>query len=1171
MKIRFRLSRDFYCRIRNFLFVMKLTILAFFLGLMGLSASTYSQKTKLSLDLENVTISDVFKSIESQSEFVFIYENDALRLDKKVSILVNGTSVDKILSAVLKDTGMKFEIVDKQVVITKSENSDLKPLSSIESNVGTQQAQKKITGTVKDSKGLFLPGVTVVAKGTTAGTITDADGKYKLSVPSDTKTLVFSFVGMKTQEIIIGASSSVNVVLEEITIGMEEVVVVGYGTQKKANLTGAVASVSREVLENKPLPNVGEVLKGVSPNLNVSLSDWGGEPGSRLNFNIRGMGTINGNDSPLILVDGVEMDINNLDPGNIESVSVLKDASASAIYGSRAPYGVILVTTKKGQKNEGVKIQYNNNLIMGTSLGVPHMLNSVTFATAYNQAAINAGSPPTFPAEQVDRMKGWIAGTYKTEYDPLNPPNSIWSGRRVGNANYDWPHILYKNYKFDQRHNVVVSGGNDKNQYYISLGSFDQNGFYSVGYDKYKRYDLLANFSTQATKWLRFDFSTKYSNTHKDYPLGITTVERRYFGNSVFSFGPNTPRYNIDGSSANAILRNIESSGRDKTDNNDLLVTLGAEFEPVKGWKTNVSYNYNITEVNEGVESLPVMVKLGNGGTGNVGKPNSAWEQSFSHSPYKLANVVTSYEKTLGGHYVKVLAGYEQEERLYTSLYGRRENLISVAVPSLSTALGASTLDDTKWDWATQGVFGRINYNYKEKYLLEMSGRENGSSRFQPGRRWGFYPSASAGYQISKEKFWKAIEPVVNRLKIRGSYGSLGNNNVPAYLYISNINIQSETPWIISDTRPAYALTPDPISQSLTWETITTANIGFDAGFLNNRLDVTFDWFNRKTTDMFGPQETLPYTFGAGTPLANNADLSTKGFELILNWKDKIGADFSYHAQISIGDNKTKILKYRNVPGYIDSWYKGKEVGEIWGYVTDKIIQTAGEAMPNQAEIYPNWGPGDMKYKDLNKDGKITQGARTLTDHGDLKVIGNATPRYNVGFAAGFEWKGFDFSMNWTGYLKRDWLPGDYNNTFWGLTYSWANSAVLAGTPVLDYWRPANETNLLGPNTNSYFAKPYFSLETFKNRQPQSKYILNAAYLRLRNLQIGYTVPAKLSRKIAIQKARIFISGGNLATIKSLPKAVDPEQTIPAEDGYNNNGSFYPMAQTFTIGLNLTF
>ncbi len=1156
-KVLFPLGDEMRLKFRK----MRLTLLMIFL--VAASYGNGFTQVTLSLHLNKAKMSDVLKDIEQKTDYIFLYKDNVLNDSKKITVNFDDAKFEEVLKSVCEQSNTDFEVRDRQIIL--KEKADIAVLQ--------QQPQKKeISGTVKDSKGSLIPGVSVIAKGTTVGTITDNNGQFKLSVPADTKILVFSFVGMKMQEIEISGIRSVNVVMEDMPVGMEEVVVVGYGTQKKANLTGSVASISSEALKDKPLPNVGEVLRGVSPNLNITLNSYGGEPGSKLNFNIRGMGSIQGGDSPLILVDGVEMDINNLDPGNIESVSVLKDASASAIYGSRAPYGVILITTKKGKKNEGIKIQYNNNLIMGSPLVLPHFESSVIFATAYNQACANAGSPPQYPAEQVERMKGWIAGTYKTEYDPNNLPSSIWAGRRIGNANYDWPHVLLKDYKFDQRHNVAVSGGSDKTQYYISLGSFDQNGFYNKGYDKYKRYDLLANISTQATPWLRFDLSTKYSNTHTDYPLGITVVERRYFNYSIFGFGPLTPRYNIDGSLANPIERNLESSGRDKTDNNDLLITLGAELEPVKGWKTNFSYNYNITEINEGVESLPVAVHLANGGTGNVGKPNSAWEQSFSHSPYKLANVVTSYEKTLGDHYVKVLAGYEQEEKLYTSLYGRRENLISVGVPSISTALGTTTLNDSKYDWATQGVFGRINYNYKEKYLLEMSARENGSSKFAPGRRWGFFPSASVGYQISREKFWKTIEPVVNRFKLRGSYGSLGNNNVPSYQYISNVNIQNETPWIISDARPSYALTPAIISENLTWETITTANIGFDAGFLNNRLDVTFDWFNRKTTNMFGPQATLPYTLGATTPPSNNADLSTKGFELILNWKDRIGSDFSYNVQLSFGDNKTKILKYRNENGFIDDWYAGKNVGEIWGFVTDKIIQTEGEAMPDQTELWSTWGPGDMKYKDISGDGKITQGNRTLTDHGDLKVIGNSSPRYNVGIAMGCNYKGFDFNMNWTGNLKQDYFPGVYNNTFWGLTDGWEGSVVFKDSPVLDYWRPANETGLLGPNTNSYFPKPYFSSETWKNKGiAQSKYVLNAAYLRLRNIQVGYTLPSELSRKIAIQKARVFVSGGNLLTIKSLPKAMDPEQSIVGEQGYANNGSYYPMARTFTLGLNLTF
>ena len=1149
---------------RKIWMTMKLMTVMFFLAITNLMASeAYSQTTKLTLQLKDATVKEVLSKIEENSEFFFLYNSKLVDVDRKVSMDVNEQKINEILSDLFRETDVFYTVVDRQVVLTNKANQ------SSFANLESQQSQK-VTGKVTNTSGALLPGVTVLVKGSSTGTITDANGNYSLPNISENATLQFSFVGMKAQEVKVGTQTAIDVVLVDETLGLDEVVVVGYGTQKKMNLTGSVAAISSVEIENRPQPSVAGVLRGVSPNLNIQLSGWGGEPGATLNWNIRGLGSISGDDSPLILVDGVEMNINNLDPGNIESVSVLKDASASAIYGSRAPFGVVLITTKRGKKGEAVHVQYNNNIVFSTPLGIAHMENSVIFATAYNQAAANAGSPPVFAAEQVQRMEGWLAGTYTTEYDPANPPNSIWSGRRVGNASYDWPHEYMKDLKIDQKHNISISGGSDKTQYYMSLGYYDEGGFYSVGYDDYKRYDALANITSEVNKWLRFDLSTKMSNSQTDYPLGITTVERRYFFQNLYLFGPNQPKYNINGSSANAMLRSIESSGRDKTTINDFLVTVKTEIEPVKGWKTNASLSYNTSELNNTVNPKPIPVELGNGKTGNVGKPAAAYETSFSHSPYTLLNVMTSYEKTLGNHYFKALAGYEQEEKFYSWLYARGDKLITEEVPSISTALGTKTVDDTKYDWATQGVFGRLNYNFKEKYLLEFSARYNGSSRFDPESRWGFFPSASAGYQISKENFWAAVKPYVNRLKIRGSYGSLGNQNVASYLYIPSVPIINETPWIIGGERPPYAQTPDLISEGLTWERVTTLNLGVDAGFLNNRLDLIFDWFDRNTSDMFGPQVTLPYTLGTGTPTANNAELKTTGFELVLTWNDRISSDFSYNARINLGNSKSTILNYRNESGWIDWWYNGKEVGEIWGFVSDGIIQTEGEKMADQSEIYPTWEPGDMKYKDLNGDGKVTYGAGTLDDHGDLTVIGNSSPRYNIGIAGGFNWKGFDFDMHWQGLFKRDYYPIDNDVTFWGLCGDWGNSAVLKGAPVLDYWRPADETNIFGPNTDSYFARPIFSWEeTYKNKVTQTRFLQNAAYLRLKHIQVGYTIPTRLSNKVLIQKARIYISGENLLTIKKFPESMDPEQTIGA--GYTSTGAFYPISKSFSIGVNLTF
>lgn len=1139
---------------------MKLTFLLLTVCCLQLRAESYAQQ--ITLRTNNASMASVFEQIYEQTGYQFVATKRLLKKTHKISLNVENASLNDVLKHCFKNQPLTYVLKGKAIIIKQKKTPISRESDALFPAV-------RITGTVTDSTtGNPLVGVSIKVKNSTIGAVTNANGQFSLEVPEGA-ALIISYLGYTTKEIRVNGRTKLNISLASSTTGLNQLVVVGYGTQKKANLTGSVAAVSGDELAERPLPNVGAALQGLSPNLNIGLSSpMGGEPGSSYNWNIRGLGSINGNDAPLILVDGVEMDVNNINPQDIESVSILKDAAASAIYGSRAPFGVILITTKKGNKDGSISIQYDGNLIFGTVLGMPHMKSSYIFGTAVNQASVNAGRPPFFDKDHMERIKGFIDGTYPYPYDPDNPPTSIWQGRRVGNANVDFPYEILKDYKVDQKHNLSVSGGNDKSQYYISLGYFDQNGFYRYGYDYYKRYNILANYNLQATDWLNFGLSTKYSNSKKDNPEGITTVQRSYlFQTNIFYFGPNTPMYNIDGSLAEPLLRNLQSAGRIKSNENDLVMTIKTEIEPIKGWKTNISYNYNLTGNHKTANPKPVPVQLGNGEVGNVGKPIAGYETAYSRSRYSLFNITTSYERFLGSHYFKVMGGFEQEDELYSWLNGSASGLISEDVLSLSTALGSPTVDDAKSAWATQGVFARINYNFKEKYLLQINGRYDGSSRFAPEDRWGFFPSVSAGYVLSEESFWSSVKPYINRFKIRASYGSLGNQNVANYLYIETIPIRMQTPWIIGGVRPPYARVPNIKSEDLTWETITTANLGFDAEFLDSRLALTLDLYKRKTVDMIGPQQTLPYTLGTSTPQTNNASLETKGFELMLKWNDQLSNEFSYHAQISLGNNKSTILKYRNKQGFIDDWYKGKEVGEIWGYVSDELIQKKEEAMPDQSAIFPVWGPGDMKYKDLTGDGKITSGARTLDDHGDLTVIGNSSPRYRIGLTGGLNWKNFDFYMQWSGILKRDFRPPPKYVTFWGLGHSWGSSAILTGSPGLDYWRPADETNIFGPNTDAYLPKPYFSSENNKNRQTQSRYVLNAAYLRLRFLQIGYSIPSRLSKKIFIEKARFYISGSNLLTLTSLPKSIDPVQGVNAY----GNGAFYPVAQSFTVGLNLTF
>ena len=842
-----------------------------------------------------------------------------------------------------------------------------------------------------------------------------------------------------------------------------------------------------------------------------------------------------------------------------------------------------MITTKRGQKNKGVRVNYSNNFSWASPIRYPLDANSLTWAAAANEANANSGLAPAYSDAQVQRMKDYIAGTYKPEYDTANPPTSLFASRSLGNANYDWTNLLFRKNSLSQKHTISVSGGDDKTQYYISSGYYDQGGLYNWGNDSYKRYNFLANLDSKATNWLSFDFGTKYAQTLTNYPLGIVGTNRTYNFTSIYQFGPQTPLYNVDGTINNPIVANMKYSGRNKTVNNDLWVRLGTTIEPIKGWKTNISYNYNVGFNTNDQNPLPIPTELPNGNIGNAGYANSGAVEGTENWHYYIFDALTSYEKTIGHHYFKAMAGYEEEADRDGSLNGSRMNLISVDVPSINAATGVTTLGASAENWATQAIFGRLNYNFDEKYLVEFSGRYNGSSRFAPNSRWGFFPSVSAGYVISKEDFWNSIKPYVNSLKIRASYGSLGNQNVGNYLYLSTIPVTSASAqtypqnFILDGALPTYAQVPDIVSSSLTWETATTANLGLDAEMLNNRLDLTFDWYKRITSNMLGPATPLPAVLGTSAPYENNTKLETHGFELSLGWKDKITSNLSYNVKFTLGDNQSTILKYNAADSSVDGYHAGKKLGEIWGYVSDGLIQTAGEKMADQSYIYSTWGPGDMKYKDLNGDGLINDGTRTINDHGDIKVIGNYLPRYNFGATLGLTWKGIALNSFWQGVLKRDYLPSQYATGVWGFNPGgFKQDEQYRNGTMLNYWRPTDETNMLGPNIDAFFPKPYAGQEYLKNNQPQSRYVMNAAYVRLKTLQIEYTIPHNFLKNKFIQNLKIYATGENLITITKLPKQVDPETIFVSDNGsdyYSGNYGatfIYPVARRYSLGINLT-
>ncbi len=1142
--------------------IMKLSLLLFSVAFLNIYATGFNQEAKLTMRHNNVSAKAVFKEIEKITDYRFVYNDETVSWLSKVSVNARNKELGKILDDLLFNSDIEYRVLEDKLIVLTHNNKILAQNS-------------RVTGTVTDEFNNPMPGVTIVVEGTTTGTTTDIEGQYSLNINDPQAVLVYSFVGYLTQSVPIENRNVINIALHEDVIGLEEIVVIGYGTQRRINLTGSVDIVNSEAIANRTAPNMSFLLQGTAANLHFAISSHGGgEPGSSGTWNIRGMGSIRGNDRPLILVDGVEMNMNDLNPEDVESVTILKDASASAVYGARAPFGVVLITTKRGQSGRPV-VNYNTNVTAKNWNMTLNQVDALTWATAFNQAAANAGSAPLYPEEQLERIRGHMEGTFPYEYDPDNPISGLWAGRRHGNASYNWPRELFRDFSMQQKHDLSLSGGDENTQYYASAGFFDEDGMYRFGYDHYKRYNLLANLDTRVTDWLNIGFNTRYAITETDYPEGQTSAPRIRVIQEAATFAPMMPKYNINGTLQCPLVALLEGAGRNVTERNDLWLTLRAEIEPVRGWKTNISYNYNKYTRTFDANPHPVWVEDGYGVMNNIGRPFTAYEREINNDIYRMFNVVSTYNFALGNHNTSLMAGYEQEYKHFTFLWARGDDLITQAVPSLSTALGQLQINDNMSHWATQGVFGRFNYTYADKYMLELSARNQGSSRFAPENRWGFFPSGSVGYMISNENFWAPLEPYINRLKFRGSYGSLGNQNVANYLYLSRIPVSADHPWIMDDSLPVIARVPSLISDDLTWETITSFNLGIDAGFLNNRLDVVFDWFERKTTNMIGPSITLPTLLGTGAPQSNNAELLTKGFELAVSWRNRVSTDFSYNARLSLGDNITTILKYQNPEMLIDSWYEGKVAGEIWGYTTDRLIQNDEDLanMPDQSYIHSRWSHGDIMWKDLNGDGRIDDGQRTVDDHGDLTIIGNTSPRYSIGINGGFNWKNLDFSMFWQGILSRQYYPHHGSALIWGMLNAFGASNILQDSEHLNYWRPADETNMFGPNTDAYLPKPYFSAEMRKNIHAQTRYLQNAAYLRFKNLQIGYNIPQSVVNRVMIERARIYITGENLYTIQALPRNMDPETAIASDQnlGGYRAGIIYPLPRTFAIGVNLTF
>lgn len=1020
-------------------------------------------------------------------------------------------------------------------------------------------------GVVTDTTGETVIGASVVVKGTTNGTITGLDGDFSLSGVTKGSILVVSFVGYQNTEVKWNGQP-LTIVLKEDTKVLDEVVVVGYGTQKKANLSGAVAAVDGKVLQDRPITNIGQGLQGVVPNLNITMNN-GGAPGATSSFNIRGNTSLNGG-SPLVLVDNVQMDANLVNPDDIESISVLKDAASASIYGARAAYGVILITTKKGKKSDKPTVSLSATGYWQSPALTFHNVNSMQYLTMMDEAYQNDGGSGHYFKSQVYQ---YAEDYFNGKYDSPVFFDTAYDTYKYGYCgNTDWWDELYKT-SFSQIYTANISGGNDRTTYYASVSMNDQGGILKAGDDKYNKYNANVNISSNITKWLNVSAKIAHTYTDELHPTGGTTAmnSTAYSGLSSYSgmmkgdLSPLMPvkhpdgHYAGQGSYTNPVAI-MEQGGNAQYKQNDLWMTGAVKITPIKGLVINADYTWNFygKSSNQHVQNFYDYTAVP--GTENYYPWTNPSSVTVTNNDdyYNAFNAFAEYTFSLKEkHNFKVMVGYNQENKHKKYHYAGRKNLIVSSNPSLNLAYGDMAMNGSETHWSVNGFFARINYDYKGKYLLELNGRYDGSSKFPHGDRYAFFPSASVAWRVSEEKFWEPIRGWFDNFKLRASYGSLGNQALDEsrygnFPYLATYGINTKYGALLNGTRPVAVSVPGLVSASFTWETVNQIDFGFDASFFGGRLNTSFDWYRRNTKDMLTAGQALPAVLGTSVPQENAADMKTVGWEVSLEWNDRLSNGFGYHIKGVLSDYQASITKFSNPTKLLGTHYVGEKLNEIWGYVSNGLFQSDEDAKAADQSYLSggSWGAGDVKYEDLNNDGKIDIGKNTLDDSGDRKIIGNSTPRYSYGITAGFDYKGFDFEMFWQGIGKRDyWLGG---SQFWGFTDEWCTPL----TSSLDYWTEDNR--------DAYFPRLHHYGVNGGNHQVSTRYLQNAAYLRLKNVVLGYTIPRSITEKVKISRLRVFVQGENLLTFTPLIDSYDPETL---------NNMTYPINKKISVGLNLTF
>lgn len=1115
---------------------MKLSMLALFCSAgIAWSAESYAQEAKVSLNANNETVENVLRKIENQSEFSFFYNVRHVDLNRRVSVVVKDSDVFNVLDKLFSETDVSYKVLDKKIILTKTEV-----------NVA-QQNNRTITGTVVDKNGDPIIGANVVVKGTTQGTITDMDGHYSIAIP-DGAILKISYIGYHVQEITVGAQRKIDVQLIEDSQNLDEVVVVGYGTQKKVNMTGAVASVKVDALGDRPITNATDALAGLAAGLSVTNSG-GNTPGFEAQtIRIRGQGTLN-DSSPLVVIDGMTgNNISDINPQDIESISILKDAASSAIYGSRAANGVILITTKKGSEGSS-RITYSGNVSFEK---IANRLNLVTDYADYmeiqNSGLVVNGQAPRFSQGKIDEWRN-DAGKNPTVY-----PNT------------DWQDHIYRSPSVVQNHNVSAIGGSKTVRYNMSFGYINNPGM--IYNTNYRRYQLRSNIEADIKPWLKVGTNIYgFVDTNNPSADNAAAGGDVIFGYGAFNtvpgmtlYDPETGLYGgiqnpeeVNVSNANPYRRMWFYKSEFPIRTRRAVAKVYGQLKPIKGLTIDASYSYNYW--NRNIEHHlcdrnlyrftmdgPVLLREGVVRT---------YIRKYNYrNTFRTSDITARYDFQWDKLDASAMIGASQEYNKYEYEYFRRYDLADDSLTGMDAGATLGPEGGYYTEWAMRSYFGRINLAWDDKYLLEFNLRSDGSSKFAPDQRWGWFPSLSAGWRISQEKFMEDYQDWLSQLKLRASYGSLGNNATTSYYMYQSLF--SPVNHVLNNTATSGMAQTALSNANLTWETTYMTNIGIDFGFLNSRLSGSMEWFNKDTK---GILISLPVPLEHGTatvPNQNAGEVNNRGIDFELNWNDRIGK-VNYSVGLNFGFVNNKVTKFQGDVSSINGVYKiqeGKPINQLYLLQVDRIVrdeqdmayvQSLVDQNPDYFATYQRPELGDFLFKDSNNDGKLDANDRVEIGHGNM-------PRFTYGANLGLSWNGFDLSMLLQG-------VGNYQVYYNNQAFRFVT--VLGQSLIKDItdnaWTPENPYNskypILRNNANS------------KNQVASDAFVHNAAYLRCKNLQLGYTVPKRVSQKFFVENLKVYTSIDNLFTISSFP-GLDPE--IAANVGY-------PSIRQYSVGINVSF